>query len=139
MLNGAPKVDGKIANPSYILNEGQSGQLELTAAFRKNYTADLYLRASIVYYVAPNGKDINQPNFRLEPHMDIITYIPVKKGISVKAGNNTITVQASMPENVFEQYLQELYKKYGEDKVVVVKERIEPIFIAKKEYVIWEG
>ncbi|NJE84281.1 peptide transporter [Thermococcus sp. CX2] len=139
VLNGAPKVNGEVANPIYILGEGQSGQLELTAAFRKDYTADLYLRASIVYYVAPNGKDINQPNFRLEPHMDIITYVPVKDGISVKAGNNTITVQASMPENVFEQYIQELYKKYGEDKVVIVKKRIEPIFIAKKEYVIWEG
>ncbi|MCD6373176.1 MAG: peptide transporter, partial [Thermococcus sp.] len=59
VLNGAPRVDGKVANPSYILDEGQSGQLELTAAFRKDYeNVQLALRASIVYYVAPNGNDI---------------------------------------------------------------------------------
>ncbi|ASJ07137.1 glycosyltransferase family 39 protein [Thermococcus pacificus] len=139
VLNGEPKVDGKVANPSYILEEGQSGNLELKAAFRKDYSdVQLTLRASIVYYVAPNGKDIEKDNFYLEPHQDIITYVPVKS-LSVKAGDNVITAKASMPENVFENYIQELYKKYGEDKVVIVRKRIEPIFITKKEYVVWEG
>ncbi|ASJ09323.1 peptide transporter [Thermococcus siculi] len=139
VLSGEPKVNGKVANPTHILGEGQSGNLELKAAFRKDYDdVQLTLRASIVYYVAPNGKDIYSDKFYLEPHQDIITYVPVKT-LSVKAGNNTITAQASMPGNVFESYIQELYKKYGEDKVVVVKKRVEPIFIARKEYVIWEG
>lgn len=139
VLNGAPKVDGKVANPTYILGEGQSGQLELKAAFRKDYdNVKLTLRASIVYYIAPNGKDIEKDDFYLEPHQDIITYVPVKE-LSVKEGDNTIVAQASMPENVFENYIQELYKKYGEDKVVIVRKRVEPVFIAKKEYVIWEG
>lgn len=139
VLNGAPKVNGKVANPSYILGEGQSGQLELKAAFRKDYdSVKLTLRAGIVYYVAPNGKDIEKDDFYLEPHQDIITYVPVKE-LSVKEGNNTIVAQASMPENVFGKYIQELYKKYGEDKVVIWRKRIEPIFITQKEYVIWEG
>ncbi len=139
VLNGEPKVNGKTAKPTYILKEGQSGDLELKAAFRKDYdSVQLTLRASIVYYVAPNGKDIYSDDFYLEPHMDIITYVPVKT-LSVKAGDNTITAHASMPGDVFENYIQDLYKKYGEDKVVVVKKRVEPIFIAKKEYVMWEG
>lgn len=139
VLNGAPKVNGKVANPSYILGEGQSGQLELKAAFRKDYdSVKLTLRASIVYYVAPNGKDIEKDDFYLEPHQDIITYVPVKE-LSVKEGNNTIVAQASMPENVFGKYIQELHKKYGKDKVIIVGKRIEPIFITQKEYVIWEG
>ncbi|MCD6372567.1 MAG: hypothetical protein J7L37_03335, partial [Thermococcus sp.] len=58
---------------------------------------------------------------------------------SVKAGDNTIVAQASLPENVFENYIQELYNKYGEDKVVIWTKRVEPVFITKKEYVIWEG
>ncbi|NJE76088.1 peptide transporter [Thermococcus sp. ES12] len=139
VLDGPVYVNGKEVNPSYVLDEGQSGELKLTAAFREERTVDLYLRASIVYYVAPNGKDIYQEKFYLEPHQDIVTYVPVKEGISVVAGDNHITVQASMPDGVFESYVQRLYQKYGEDKVVVVRKRVEPIFIAKKEYVIWEG
>ncbi|NJE02913.1 peptide transporter [Thermococcus sp. MV11] len=139
VLNGEPRVDGRTANPSYILEEGQSGQLELKAAFRKDYDdVTLTLRASIVYYVAPNGKDIESDNFYLVPHQDIITYVPVKE-LSVKEGDNVITAQASMPSDVFDAYIEKLYQEYGKDKVVIVKKRVEPIFIAKKEYVIWEG
>ncbi|KUH33877.1 peptide transporter [Thermococcus celericrescens] len=139
VLNGEPRVNGKVANPTYLLGEGQSGQLELKAAFRKDYSnVQLALRASIVYYVAPNGKDIYQDKFYLEPHQDIITYVPVKE-LSVKAGDNVITAQASMPSDVFSAYIEKLYQKYGEDKVVIVKKRVEPVFITKKEYVIWEG
>ncbi len=140
VLNGEPKVNGKSANPSYILAEGQSGNLKLKAAFRKNYNnVTLTLRASIVYYVTPNGKDIYKKDFYLEPHMDIIKYIRVESGLSVKAGNNTITAHARMPTNIFESYIEGLYQKYGKDKVVIVRKRIEPIFIARKEYIIWEG
>ncbi|NJE31289.1 peptide transporter [Thermococcus sp. 18S1] len=139
VLNGEPRVNGEVANPSYLLDEGQSGNLELVAAFRKDYSnVQLALRASIVYYVAPNGKDIEKDNFYLEPHQDIITYVPVKE-LSVKAGDNVITAQASMPSDVFSAYIEKLYQKYGEDKVVIVKKRVEPVFITKKEYVIWEG
>ncbi|AEK72105.1 oligosaccharyl transferase, STT3 subunit [Thermococcus sp. 4557] len=139
VLNGEPKVNGEVANPSYLLDEGQSGQLELKAAFRKDYSnVQLALRASIVYYVAPNGKDIEKDEFYLEPHQDIVTYVPVKE-LSVKAGDNVITAQASMPSDVFSAYIEKLYQEYGEDKVVIVKKRVEPVFITKKEYVIWEG
>ncbi|AFL96099.1 oligosaccharyl transferase, STT3 subunit [Thermococcus cleftensis] len=139
VLNGEPRVDGRTANPSYILEEGQSGQLELKAAFRKDYDdVTLTLRASIVYYVAPNGKDIESDNFYLVPHQDIITYVPVKE-LSVREGDNVITARASMPSDVFDAYIEKLYQEYGKDKVVIVKKRVEPIFIAKKEYVIWEG
>ena len=139
VLDGPVYVNGKEVNPSYVLGEGQSGELKLTAAFREERTVDLYLRASIVYYVAPNGKDIYQEKFYLEPHQDIVTYVPVKSGISVTAGDNEIPAQASMPDGVFEGYIQKLYQKYGEDKVVVVRKRVEPIFITKKKYVMWEG
>ena len=139
VLNGEPLVNGKPANPSYILPEGKSGDLELKAAFRQNYSnVELTLRASIVYYIAPNGKDIYKNDFYLDAHQDIITYVPVKE-LSVKAGNNTITARASMPSGVFEKFIQGLYRKYGKDKVVIVKKRIEPIFITEKQYVIWEG
>jgi dolichyl-diphosphooligosaccharide--protein glycosyltransferase len=139
VLTSAPKVNGKIADPSYVLPEGKSGTLELKAAFRRDYTANLTLRASIVYYVAPNGKDIYKKDFYLEPHMDIIEYVPVKGDLNLREGNNTITAKASMPSGVFEKFIEGLYQKYGRDKVVVVRKRIEPIFIARKEYVIWEG
>ncbi|NJE61379.1 peptide transporter [Thermococcus sp. 21S7] len=139
VLNGPVYVNGNDVNPIYVLGEGRNGELKLTAAFREERTVDLYLRASIVYYVAPNGKDIYQEKFYLDPHQDIITYVPVKSGIHVAAGDNEITAQASMPEGVFEGYIQKLYQKYGKDKVVVVKKRVEPIFITKKEYVVWEG
>ena len=139
VIDGKVKVNGKVVNPTYVLGEGKSGTLQLTAAFRKDYTADLYLRASMIYYVTPNGKDIYKDKFQLEPHMDIVSYIPVRKDLNVKAGDNRITAHVSVPENVFDSYIQKLYSKYGKDKVVVVRKRIEPIFIAKKEYVVWEG
>ncbi|NJE04615.1 peptide transporter [Thermococcus sp. M36] len=139
VLDGPVYVDGKEAVPTYVLGEGQSGNLELTAAFRRGYdSVQLTLRASIVYYVAPNGKDIEKDSFYLEPHQDIIAYVPVKT-LSVKAGDNPITARASVPEDVFDKYIEGLYREYGKDKVVIVRKRVEPIFIAKKEYVVWEG
>lgn len=139
VLDGPVYVNGKDVSPSYVLGEGKSGGLKLTAAFREERVVDLYLRASVVYYVAPNGKDIYQEKFYLEPHQDIIAYVPVKKAINVKAGDNEITVEASMPAGVFENYINQLYEKYGKDKVVIVRKRVEPVFITEKGYVVWEG
>ena len=139
VLDGPVYVNGKNVNPSYVLKEGQSGTIKLTAAFRKDYSnVELALRASVVYYVTPNGKDIYNKNFYLEPHQDIITYIPLKS-LSVKAGDNQITASASVPNDVFEKFIQSLYDKYGKDKVVIYRKRIEPVFITEKQYVIWEG
>ncbi|WP_297465421.1 STT3 domain-containing protein [Thermococcus sp.] len=139
VLNGKPLVNGEIVDPTRILGEGQSGDLELKAAFRRDYTSvRLTLRASIVYYIAPNGRDIYRDDFYLDPHQDIITYIPVKN-LSVKEGNNTITAHASMPAGLFEKFIEGLYREYGRDKVVIVRKRIEPIFVTRKEYVVWEG
>ncbi len=139
VLSGPAYLNGEDVNPSYVLGEGKSGELKLTASFRSERTVDLYLRASIVYYIAPNGKDIYQEKFYLEPHQDIVAYVPVKEGIRVLAGENEITVQASMPDGIFDAYVQKLYQKYGEDKVVIVRKRVEPVFMVKKKYVIWEG
>ncbi|MDI3474553.1 MAG: dolichyl-phosphooligosaccharide-protein glycotransferase [Thermococcaceae archaeon] len=140
VLNGPVYVNGKLADPTYVLKEGESGDIKLTAAFRKDYSdVDLVLRASIVYYIAPNGNDIYSDNFYLEPHQDIIAYIPVKEGLSVKQGDNNIAGSASLPDGVFSEYIDKLKQKYGEDKVVVWKLRVEPVFLTQKEYVIWEG
>jgi len=139
VLNGPVYVNGKNTNPWYVLDEGKSGNIKLTAAFRKPYSnVEMTLRASVVYYVTPNGKDIYKKDFYLEPHMDIVSYIPVKE-LSVKEGNNTITASASVPNDVFEKFIQSLYKKYGKDKVVIYRKRIEPIFITEKTYTLWEG
>ncbi|WP_457752532.1 STT3 domain-containing protein [Thermococcus sp.] len=139
VLDGPVYVNGKDVDPSYVLGEGQSGTMKLTAAFRKDYSnVELALRASVVYYVTPNGNDIYNKNFYLEPHQDIITYIPMKS-LSVKAGDNQITAEASVPNGVFEKFIQSLYDKYGKDKVVIYRKRIEPVFITEKQYVIWEG
>jgi len=139
VLNGPVYLNGKDVNPTYVIKEGQSGELKLTAAFREERTVDLYLRASVVYYIAPNGKDIYRDKFYLEPHQDVVAYIPVEKGIRVTPGDNEIRAQASMPSGIFDAYVQKLYQKYGEDKVVIVRKRVEPVFIVKKQYVVWEG
>ncbi len=138
VLNGPVKVNGKEVNPSFPIAPGKSGDMELTAAFRKDYgDVTLALRAAVVYYLTPNGRDINKNNFYLEPHQDIITYIPVKE-LSVKAGDNKISAHVEVPSDVFSAYIEKLKKKYG-DNVVVYRKRLEPAFITKKEYVIWEG
>ncbi len=138
VLNGPVKVNGKEVNPSFPIAPDKSGDMELTAAFRKDYeNVTLALRATVVYYLTPNGKDIYKGEFYLEPHQDIITYIPVKE-MSVKAGDNKISAHVEVPEDVFSAYIEKLKQKYG-DNFVVYRERLEPIFITKKEYVIWEG
>lgn len=139
VTNGPVYVNGKLANPSMPLKPGESGNIELTEAFEKDYTnVKFTLRGVVYYYVAPNGNDINRPEFYLEPHMDIIGYIPVAELDKVQEGDNLIRGQASVPKDFFDSYIQELKQKYG-DKVVVVGKRLEPIFLTQKEYVLWEG
>ena len=139
VTNGPVYVNGKLANPSWVIAPGQSGTIKLTEAFDKDYSnVEFTLRGVVYYYVAPNGTDIYKPDFYLEPRMDIVGYIPVKTISSVKKGDNVITGKASVPADFIDNYINELKKKYG-DKVVIVKKRIEPIFIAKKTYVLWEG
>lgn len=139
VTNGPVYVNGKIVNPSMPLKPGESGEIKLTEAFEKDYTnVKFTLRGVVYYYVAPNGKDINRPEFYLEPHMDIIGYIPVAELDTVQEGDNLISGQASVPKDFFDSYIQELKQKYG-DKVVVVGKRLELIFLTQKEYVLWEG
>lgn len=139
VLDGPVKVNGKEVSPSFPVAPGKSGDMELKAAFRKDYSnVTLALRASIVYYLTPNGKDIYKDNFYLDPRQEIITYIPVEGGLSVKAGDNEIKAHVSVPEDVFSAYIEKLREKYG-DNFVVYRKRLEPVFITKKEYVVWEG
>ena len=137
VLADIPTLNGEPVNPIYVLKEGQSGKLKLTAEFDRDYKVNLYLRATIIYLVRTQGKSNEDENAAFEPHMDIIKYVPVKEGISVKAGVNRITVNAEMPQ-VFAQYIENLKQKYGADKVIVRGRRIEPVFIADKEYVIYK-
>ena len=139
VTNGPVYVNGKLADPTKVLMPGQSGTIKLTEAFDKAYTnVEFTLRGVLYYYVAPNGTDIYKDNFYLEPHMDIVGYVPVEKLSSVKPGDNVITGKASVPADFFTRYIEELEKKYG-NKVVIVSERVEPIFITEKTYVLWEG
>ncbi len=138
VVNSPIKVNGKEVNPSYVIAPGRSGKMKFTEAFERGYkNAKLTLRASVVYYVTPNGTDIYKEDFILKPHQDIVAYIPVKI-MSVTKGNDTIVASASVPSNVFTNFINELHKKYGKD-VVIYRKRIEPIFIAKKTYVLWFG
>ncbi|ASJ01009.1 glycosyltransferase family 39 protein [Thermococcus gorgonarius] len=140
VLDGPVKVNGKEVNPSFPVAPGESGDMELTAAFRKDYAnVTLALRASIVYYLTPNGNDIYKDDFYLDPYQEIVAYIPVKEGLAVKAGNNNvIKAHVSVPEDVFSTYIEKLKEKYG-DNFVVYRKRLEPVFLAQKEYTIWEG
>ncbi|ADT83642.1 peptide transporter [Thermococcus barophilus] len=135
-LVSAPEFNGKLSNPIYVVPEGKSGKLTLKAEFDKDYTVSLYLRATIIYLVRTQGTNNEDENAAFEPYMDIIKYVPVKEGISVKAGVNTITADVEMPQ-VFAQYIEQLKQKYGADKVIIRGKRIEPVFIADKEYVIY--
>ena len=140
VINGPVYVNGKLVKPSMVLEPGQSGTIKLTEAFEMPYNdVKFVLRGTLYYYVAPNGTDIYRDNFYLEPQMDIVGYIPVKTIQSVKTGDNAITGKASVPADFFKRYIDELYRKYGKDRVVIVSKNIEPVFLTEKTYVIWEG
>jgi len=137
VLADIPTLNGEPVKPTYVVKEGQSGKLKLTAEFDKDYTVSLYLRATIIYLVRTQGTNNEDENAAFEPHMDIIKYVPVKRDVSVKAGVNTITADVEMPQ-VFTQYIEQLKQRYGADKVIIRGRRIEPVFVADKEYVIYK-
>ncbi len=136
-LASAPEFNGEPANPIYVVPEGKSGKLALKAEFDRGYKATLYLRATIIYLVRTQGTNNEDENAAFGPHMDIIKYVPVKRDVSVKAGVNTITADVEMPQ-VFTQYIEQLKQRYGADKVIIRGRRIEPVFVADKEYVIYK-
>jgi len=137
-LTEAPKVNGRIVNPTRVLKDGQSGELELKAAFRKDYSdLALYLRATIIYLVRTQGENRDDPKAAFDPHMDIIHYEKVAGGLSTTNKELYFKGQASFPE-VIQPYIEELKKKYG-DKVEIRGIRVESVFIADKEYILYEG
>ena len=138
VLIEAPKVNGRIVNPTRVLKDGQSGELELKAAFRKDYSdLALYLRATIIYLVRTQGENRDDPKAAFDPHMDIIHYEKVAGGLSTTNKELYFKGQASFPE-VIQPYIEELKKKYG-DKVEIRGIRVESVFIADKEYILYEG
>ncbi|AIF69768.1 hypothetical protein PAP_06870 [Palaeococcus pacificus DY20341] len=136
-LTDAPKVNGKIANPIRVLSEGQSGELEIKAAFRKDYNdMSLYLRATVIYLVRTQGTSNDDVNAIFEPHMDIIYYEKIADGLKTTNEEITFKGDAEFPE-VITPYINSLKEKYGADKVTVRGIRVEPVFIADKEYTIY--
>ncbi|ASJ15912.1 peptide transporter [Thermococcus chitonophagus] len=138
VLTGPPKVNGEIANPIRILNEGQSGKLELKVGVHKDYKADLYLRVTFIYLVREGGKSNDDYNAAFEPHMDVFFATKVKSGVELHKGDdNIIIANAKMPEGIISNYKDELKKKYG-DKLIIRGIRVEPVFIAEKQYILGE-
>ncbi|AFK21911.1 Oligosaccharyl transferase, STT3 subunit [Pyrococcus sp. ST04] len=137
VLTAPPKVNGKIANPVRVLNDGESGRLELKVGVDKDYKADLYLRATFIYLVRKSGTSNDDYNAAFEPHMDVFFITKLKSGISLHKGENEVTVEAKMPENVISDYKKKLEAEYG-DKLIIRGIRVEPVFIAEKEYVMLE-
>lgn len=138
VLTEAPKVDGKITNPIRVFGDGQSGELELKAGFRKDYSnLGLYLRATVIYLVRTKGESRDDPNAAFEPHMDIIHYEKIADGLTTSDKVLEFKGEANFPV-VIQPYIEKLKEKYG-DRVEVRGIRVEPVFIADKEYVIYEG
>ncbi|MCD6188835.1 MAG: peptide transporter [Thermococcus sp.] len=137
-LTEAPKVNGKLVSPIRVLNDGQSGELELKAGFRKDYSnLDLYLRATVIYLVRTQGENRDDPKAAFEPHMDIIHYEKITSGLSTSNRELHFKGQASFPK-VIQPYIEKLKSEYG-DKVEIRGIRVEPVFMADKEYIIYEG
>ncbi|ACS89484.1 peptide transporter [Thermococcus sibiricus] len=137
-LTEAPKLNGNLVSPIRILNDGQSGELELKAGFRRDYSKmDLYLRATVIYLVRTQGENRDDPKAAFEPHMDIIHYEKVAGGLSTTNKELYFKGQVSFPE-VIQPYIEKLNGEYG-DKVEVRGIRVEPVFIADKEYILYEG
>ncbi|WP_456326324.1 peptide transporter [Palaeococcus sp. (in: euryarchaeotes)] len=135
-LTEAPKLDGKIINPTRVLNDGQKGELELKAKFRKDYgDVSLYLRATVIYLVRTQGTSNDDENAVFEPHMDIIHYEKIADNLKTTNKEITFKGNAEFP-NIINPYIEELEKKYG-DKLTIRGVRVEPVFIADKEYVIY--
>ncbi|ALV62046.1 oligosaccharyl transferase [Thermococcus sp. 2319x1] len=137
-LTEAPKLNGRLVSPIKVLNDGQSGELELRAGFRKDYSnLELYLRATVIYLIRTEGENRDDPKAAFEPHMDIIHYEKIAGGLSTSNRELHFKGQASFPE-VIQPYIEKLKNEYG-DKVEIMGVRVEPVFIADKEYIIYEG
>ena len=137
-LTEAPKLNGRLVSPIRVLNDGQSGELELRAGFRKDYSnLELYLRATVIYLVRTEGESRDDPKAAFEPHMDIIHYEKIADGLSTSSRELHFEGQASFPE-VIQPYIEKLKNEYG-DKVEIRGIRVEPVFITDKEYIIYEG
>ncbi|AEC51677.1 hypothetical protein PNA2_0761 [Pyrococcus sp. NA2] len=137
VLTGPPKLNGKIVNPISVLKEGEEGELELKVGVDKNYTADLYLRATFIYLVRKGGTSNEDYNAAFEPHMDVFFISRVKEGIKLHPGDNYVKAHVEMPKGVISSYKEELEKKYG-DRLIIRGIRVEPVFIAEKEYTMLE-
>ncbi|MDN5319975.1 MAG: dolichyl-phosphooligosaccharide-protein glycotransferase [Thermococcaceae archaeon] len=137
-LIDAPKLNGKVVSPIRVLSDGQSGELELKAGFRKDYSnLELYLRATVIYLVRTEGESRDDPKAAFEPHMDIIHYEKIADGLSTSSRELHFEGQASFPE-VIQPYIEKLKNDYG-DRVEIRGIRVEPVFITDKEYIIYEG
>jgi dolichyl-diphosphooligosaccharide--protein glycosyltransferase len=137
-LIDAPKLNGKVVSPIRVLSDGQSGELELKAGFRKDYSnLELYLRATVIYLVRTEGESRDDPKAAFEPHMDIIHYEKIADGLSTSSRELHFEGQASFPE-VIQPYVEKLKNDYG-DRVEIRGIRVEPVFITDKEYIIYEG
>ncbi|WP_042701653.1 glycosyltransferase family 39 protein [Thermococcus sp. PK] len=137
-LIDAPKLNGRLVSPIRVLNDGQSGELELKAGFRKDYSnLELYLRATVIYLVRTEGESRDDPKAAFEPHMDIIHYEKIADGLSTSSRELHFEGQASFPE-VIQPYVEKLKNDYG-DRVEIRGIRVEPVFITDKEYIIYEG
>lgn len=137
VLTGPVRVNGKITNPAYIMREGESGRLELKVGVDKEYTADLYLRATFIYLVRKGGKSNEDYDASFEPHMDTFFITKLKEGIKLRPGENEIVVNAEMPKNAISSYKEKLEKEHG-DKLIIRGIRVEPVFIVEKEYTMIE-
>ena len=137
-LTEAPKLNGRLVSPIRVLNDGQSGELELRAGFRKDYSnLELYLRATVIYLIRTEGENRDDPKAAFEPHMDIIHYEKIASGLSTSNRELYFKGQASFPE-VIQPYIEKLKNEYG-NKVEIRGIRVEPVFITDKEYIIYEG
>ncbi|AMM53163.1 peptide transporter [Pyrococcus kukulkanii] len=138
VLTGPPKVNGKIVSPIKVLKEGQSGKLELKVGVDKDYKADLYLRVTFIYLTRKGGKSNGDYDAAFEPHMDVFFATKVKSGVELHKGDdNVVVAEAKMPEGVISNYKKELEEKY-EDRLIIRGIRVEPVFIAEKEYTLME-
>lgn len=119
------------------MREGESGRLELKVGVDKEYTADLYLRATFIYLVRKGGKSNEDYDASFEPHMDTFFITKLKEGIKLRPGENEIVVNAEMPKNAISSYKEKLEKEHG-DKLIIRGIRVEPVFIVEKEYTMIE-
>lgn len=138
VLTGQPKLNGEPVSPVHVMSDGESGELELRAGFRRDYeNLELTLRVTFIYLVRSAGESNDDPGAAFEPHMDIVHYEPIASGLSTENRAIYVKVSAHLPE-VIGPYTQKLQEEHG-DRLTIRGIRVEPIFIGEKEYTLWEG